>query len=279
MHNKNTINHSSDFNRRADARQRIDRGFTLVEMAIVLVIIGLVVAGVVGGSSLIDNANRHKIVEQYQRYHLATNAFILKYDYPPGDLPVARSYWPSQCLNNGVSNMCNGNGDNAIHFGWTQADGWNYPAAEAARSWQHLYLAKMVNDGSFSPTAANSNKRTKAGITAPEVDAKTDAGKKNVGFILTSHLGWGGSGRIYLTIGAETTATNAHWSATFTPHSAKLIDIKMDDGSPKTGSLQSVEGHMPGTNVHYPAGQCVVVATQTYNLANDAVRCRTIYWQ
>jgi prepilin-type N-terminal cleavage/methylation domain-containing protein len=68
-------------------------GFTLVELSIVIVIIGLIVAGVVGGQRLIKNAKVLSQVSDLKKYDVAFNAFVLQYDNVPGDLRAASSYW------------------------------------------------------------------------------------------------------------------------------------------------------------------------------------------
>ncbi len=63
------------------------RGFTLIEMSIVLVIIGLIVGGILVGQSLIDAAGMRATISQIQKYNQATNTFYGKYGYLPGDIP------------------------------------------------------------------------------------------------------------------------------------------------------------------------------------------------
>jgi prepilin-type N-terminal cleavage/methylation domain-containing protein len=70
------------------------KGFTLVELSIVLVIIGLIVGGVVGGHSLIKNARLNSVVGEVQEFQTAIRAFELQYDYLPGDWPDAQEYYP-----------------------------------------------------------------------------------------------------------------------------------------------------------------------------------------
>lgn len=69
------------------------RGFTLIELSIVLVIIGLIVAGVVTGRDLIKTAQVRKDIANFDRYAAAANTFKLKYGQLPGDLPHADQYF------------------------------------------------------------------------------------------------------------------------------------------------------------------------------------------
>lgn len=99
-------------------------GFTLVELSIVIVIIGLIVAGVVGGQTLVTQAKFRAIVNDFNKYNVAVNAFMLEYNEKPGDMANATSFWP------GLTN--NGNGNRKIVCSDTDPE-------EIALIWQHLY--------------------------------------------------------------------------------------------------------------------------------------------
>jgi prepilin-type N-terminal cleavage/methylation domain-containing protein len=74
-----------------DAQKR--RAFSLVELSIVLVILGLLVGGILSGQSLIRASELRTIVEQHQGFVSAVNAFREKYNGLPGDLPSASQIW------------------------------------------------------------------------------------------------------------------------------------------------------------------------------------------
>jgi len=61
------------------------RGFTLVELSIVLVAVGLMIGGVLIGQSLIHSAKINKIVKQLSEYDAAVSTFRTKYKSLPGD--------------------------------------------------------------------------------------------------------------------------------------------------------------------------------------------------
>src|ERR1700728_2487693 len=67
------------------------RGFTLIELSIVLVIIGLIVGGVLVGQDLIKAAEVRATVGQYEKYNAAVNTFRTKYNGIPGDIPQAQA--------------------------------------------------------------------------------------------------------------------------------------------------------------------------------------------
>jgi prepilin-type N-terminal cleavage/methylation domain-containing protein len=91
------------------------QGFTLIEMSIVLVIIALIVGGVLVGRDLIGAAQIRAQISQIEKYNQAVNAFHVKIDYLPGDLPgsVAASFgFPDAARGHpGVcANVVNGDG-------------------------------------------------------------------------------------------------------------------------------------------------------------------------
>jgi len=105
------------------------RGFTLVEIAIVLVIIGLLLGGVLQGQSLIDSARVKNIVQQATSLTAAVNAYQDKFHALPGDDVQGTTHAPGA--------TGNGNGDGQID---------EYQLAP-----QHLALSGFIT-GSFNGT-------------------------------------------------------------------------------------------------------------------------------
>ena len=62
------------------------RGFTLVELSIVLVILGLLVGGVLSGQSLIRAAELRAVSTEHSKFVTAMNSFRDKYFAAPGDM-------------------------------------------------------------------------------------------------------------------------------------------------------------------------------------------------
>jgi prepilin-type N-terminal cleavage/methylation domain-containing protein len=81
-------------------------GFTLVELAIVIVLIGLIVSAVIAGQTLVKQANLRSAITKMISYIVAANSFKLSYNYFPGDVPNADAY--------GWDVNLNGNGDGKI---------------------------------------------------------------------------------------------------------------------------------------------------------------------
>lgn len=63
----------------------MEKGFTLVELSIVLVIIGMLVGGILVGQSLIESTKMQSSIREIQQYDIAVQNFLTKYKSLPGD--------------------------------------------------------------------------------------------------------------------------------------------------------------------------------------------------
>lgn len=195
----------------------MQKAFTLVELAIVLIIIGLITGGVVGAQSLIKSARVNSIITDVTNYQQAFNAFELEYDALPGDMPDATQYWPS---------TCNGRGDGSIH--------WIYNGClENFAAFEHLSLAELIN-GTFDRTNGTGSMQTDA-IPGVSVPAKYEGG-----YSFQYWLPWSGAGDSYyravLRIGAKGNGTTYHLTEPMLhPKEVLKIDRKLDDGLSMSG--------------------------------------------
>ncbi len=116
------------------------QGFTLVEIAIVLVIIGLLLGGVLKGQEMIKSAKVKSQMQQMDGISAAFNTYLDKYGAIPGDDSAA-------IANTGVATVTNGNG------------GGTYSTPEGDRYiWEHLQAANLLAGYSAAPNGRFLNK-------------------------------------------------------------------------------------------------------------------------
>jgi prepilin-type N-terminal cleavage/methylation domain-containing protein len=213
--------------------------FSLVELSIVLVILGLLTGGILGGQSLIRAAELRSVSGDFTRYQAAIYTFRDKYFGLPGDITNATSFWQSNggtgsdaaCFNtpSTTTNTCNGNGNgNVEHYNAT------IPVGEPRRAWQHLANAGLI-EGTFN---GDGDEMTTPGRNAPRGRISNSA------FDLVYITLGGPYGEIHsaqsngnqLLFGTE---ANVARQVALKPEEAWNIDTKMDDGRPDQGALQT----------------------------------------
>jgi len=239
---------------------RTPRGFTLIELSIVLVIIGLIVGSIFVGSSLIRQAQLHSVISNISQYRVAFLAFRDKFTYWPGDLPNAQSYWPAPiCIDDPIdtSNTCNGNGNEVLDGVYSD---------ECLRSLQHLSLAKMVKE-THSGIVVSPSVPHKAGYNTVKTDLP------GTGLIIRDNQDGSpvyGRRGLYLQVASLLPTSSVYAGKALTPDEAWNIDQKLDDGKAMTGYLFSRTGNPPGST------NCLSGAE--YNLAARTVECMLNYW-
>ncbi len=126
-------------------RVSLRKGFTLIEMSIVLLIIAFIIGGIIGGQEMIKAARLQRVGKEAYEIRDAVAIFQDKYQGLPGDLANANSLWAnSGCTDTADhTNPCSGDGSGTIRFNksilaYTAANGQEIP-----RFWQHLNLAQM----------------------------------------------------------------------------------------------------------------------------------------
>lgn len=251
----------------------MQRGFSLVELSIVLVILGLLTGGILAGQSLIRAAELRSVSVEYSRYVTAVQSFRDKYFAVPGDMMNATSFWgdnnslcPDAAITNGTPGTCNGNGTGSLP--WGSANG-----GEKHRFWQHITLAGLI-EGNYPGTSTSPT--TVIGTDAPRSRLSNAGwGIGGEGNNAGTGLAWGanaGTGAVtnygnFLVFGAQITNNNP-LSPVLKPDEAWNIDTKIDDGKPGRGNVISY-----GT-----VGLCALNATNTdydaaYALNSNELAC------
>ena len=113
-------------------------GFTLIELSLVLVIIGLLVAGVLAGKELIKGAEIRKVVSEIDKINVATIAFKQKYNALPADISQAHAINFGIPLPTGATHPSVGNEDGGIN-------GAAPNNVEISFFWHHLKWAGYVS--------------------------------------------------------------------------------------------------------------------------------------
>lgn len=205
------------------------KGFTLVELSIVLIIIGLIISGVLTGKSLIYQARVRAVISDFNELDTAWNLFYIKYDGIPGDLADAHLFWPG-CNSGAANSDCSGNGD-----GWVDAAGANSPFTvnnlENVRAWQHYTLAGLIA-GEYSGVGTSSYGHTLSN-SPTAMDGR--------GIYMYSYSNQLGYDYNELVVGAIHT-DNSPYAGLFTPTQVHVIDKKLDNGVSITGSFYASTG-------------------------------------
>jgi prepilin-type N-terminal cleavage/methylation domain-containing protein len=216
-------------------------GFTLIELSIVLVIIGLIVGGILVGENLTVASQVRATVTQVERYNTAANTFRGEYGYLPGDIPdPAASSFGFQ-----ARGTCSGEGDgNGLVQPAAQCNGYvNSSAGEEVVFWVDLSTAHLI-DGGFNTakTSANVSVGSVTPSTTPNLDAFFPAAKLGRGNYFYVYPGGQGGGILnglnYYGLSALTLVGAGFYSKpALTPQEAYGIDSKIDDGLPISGRV------------------------------------------
>lgn len=179
-------------------------GFTLVEIAIVLVVIGLMMGGVLKGQSMIENAKVKALSNEFNSVQAMVYSYQDKFKVLPGDDNAAATHLTGATQATGAGT---GTIDTGTWVGAAAPDAGN----KSSLFWQHVRLAGLATGSTTSGEASNAV-GGKLGITSN-----------------TAHV---------------TTPTTASGSFTICSSAipgkiAKALDIMMDDGKPDSGTMFS----------------------------------------
>ena len=185
---------------------RRQSGFTLIEIAIVLVIIGLLLGGILKGQELINSARVKNLATDFRNVPLFIYGYQDKYRALPGDDAAVVAHLGANATP-GTAGATLGNG--AIDGAWDQATPTS--TEESFLFWQHVRLAGLAP----GPTS------TSAGDYAP-----------------TNSVG----GRIGVQSAAPFTGMNGTYficSAAIQGKYVKQLDTQLDDGDTAQGSMRA----------------------------------------
>ncbi|WP_446325553.1 type II secretion system protein [Blastomonas sp. CACIA14H2] len=266
---------------------RSQSGFSLVELSIVLVILGLLTGGILAGQSLIRAAELRAVPTEYNRWITATRTFQDKYFALPGDMTNASGFWGAFDGNDGRNAdcraeqpaiaTCNGNGDGQIEPLNNSVNTY-----ETYLFWKHLENAGLI-EGKYtgSPTnfAGNSICATTtaylAGCNMPK--SRFD----NNGAWLALYRGnligdpylFDGTYNHILMLLAGTNAPLDPNSPLMRAEELWNIDSKIDDGRPASGKVVAGRWNICSTG----AANTASGANATYALTSSNKNCMPVF--
>lgn len=207
-----------------------ESGFTLIEIAIVLIIIGLLLGGIMKGQTMVKNAKIKRYATDTQSIQGAINAYMDSYWVLPGDDSTASARFPGTV-------PANGNGDGDI-------DGLFEPATlasdETAEVFNHMRCAELVKGSCV------------AAATATIMPFNATGGSLGVAD--------GTGGTTVLGIAKKVVCMG-----TVESEYAMIYDTQHDDGVGNAGDIRGSQNTevaaTPGTAQAYGAGQSIHICT------------------
>ena len=254
-------------------------GFTLIELSMVLVIVGLLIGGVMVGKELIEISIVRSQVSQLQNYTTAMYSFKTKYNYLPGDIPSANA------VAAGLSARPDANGDGVITGSYAPgAYSCISQSGEPIAFWRDLsdsHLIKETFTGNVNTYIWGASALT--ATTKPSLNdyfPKAASGKGGYLYVWTGGPQCRGitnqfpENLSYMTISAITgvdinatalvtdgfsTLHGGPVGTTMTAATAYGIDVKIDDGLPQAGRIIALY-----LNAEAPYGTAQNGNTQTH---------------
>ena len=193
--------------------KRQQSGFTLVEIAIVLVIIGLLLGGILKGQELINSAKAKSFAQDFRNIQTALYGYQDRFKALPGDHPAADTALPAPTADLATA-ATRGNGQ--INGVWDSA----IATDESCLFWQHLrkagFYAGPTNEGAVNCATGSAY-----------VPVNADGGR--IGISST------------MQIQNPTPMTGSFNICSFgiLGKFAKQLDTQLDDGNTQTGSLRA----------------------------------------
>ncbi|MEJ2090206.1 MAG: prepilin-type N-terminal cleavage/methylation domain-containing protein [Gammaproteobacteria bacterium] len=229
-------------------------GFTLVEIAIVLVIIGLLLGGILKGQELINSARVRNLADTTSGVQAAYFGFVDRYRRVPGD-------WQQTAANAAIGGaIVSGGNDNGRLDVLAAPNEYQEPNA----LWEHLSKAGFVS-GSYTGTTAEPTTENGAGPFNPFNSAIIVARTNNYADVAAAP-----PARLHLIVGRGTPVDIA-----------RELDTKLDDSVPNTGNVRAAGVASPlGGGSGWGDGDATCVAAGppvVWNVAGDSQDCNVIY--
>jgi len=261
------------------------QGFTLIELSILMIIVGLIIAGILSGKDLITNSQIRAVILQDKQFDQAVSAFKDQYGGLPGDyLPADGTAGVNFTLNG--KSVTAGNGDSQVTDGGASTSGYAKPTGELFWFWADLLAGNYIGTqiSTTMPTLASLKSLSAAQIYNLQLFPQSKLGRNSVWVAFNV-------GAIpYYQLGAISTDANSYMvsaETALTPFEASSIDTKIDDGFGDNGVVQAMGAGAgagvaldvtPATNgTSGQSGKCLVTGTagaQVYNTVLTSPACQ-----
>ncbi|MFN7038362.1 MAG: type II secretion system protein [Alphaproteobacteria bacterium] len=236
------------------------RGFTILEISIVTIVISLIVAGISLGQSMIRNANIRSVIIGFGEISKAVSSFKLQFNALPGDMTssiYSNSNIPTYGNGNGIiestSSACN--------------------STESIIAWNHLYYTENY-PGKLSGVSPSS-------VPCALVNVNVPASRVKNGFFFLWNSA-GNSGSVFgvskgnlIHFGKLSTSDNSVNGSIISASDAQIIDAKMDDNVANTGALFGIDGN--DTTNGYCSGPWSGAGAD-YKYGATTISCRLVFW-
>lgn len=236
------------------------QGFTLLELAIVFTILGLLVGFVASAQTLVESGRISGQIKQIDELKIAMQSFRVKYGYLPGDFPHAEQFGMHPRINcpgygNGdriVQGVNNINGPCSQYNPVQQATSGN---GEALFFWQDLGDAGFISPLRNLPDNRN-DLATFATDVRHEFFPAAKIGNNNKVFVWSGgyaiYSQYNSDGKTYFAVSYMNPAGGPREPG-MTVQQAHSIDMKMDDGMPQSGMTLAIYTNGPSTGSYTPA--------------------------
>lgn len=197
-------------------------GFTLIEIAIVLVIIGLLLGGILKGQELINSARVKNLATDFRNIPMFIYGYQDKFKALPGDDSAAAAHVGTTSIT-----PASGDGNGIIGGSWFSRN----PADESVLFWQHVRLAGLAPGATTMPNPVTDDymPRNAAGGTIGIQSGTTVAASAPI-------------------VGTDGALAGAYiiCSTGILGKFVKQLDIQLDDGNTATGSMMATLTTTPG---------------------------------
>jgi prepilin-type N-terminal cleavage/methylation domain-containing protein len=221
--------------------------FSLVELSIVLVILGLLAGGVLSGQALIRAAELRSVTTDISTIQSSSYTFRDKYFHLPGDMPNATRFWGAAgtsttgndeaCYTASSTDKptCNGNGNGRIDSGHSTST-----AAERGHYWKQLANAGLIEGQYTGYHGPYASEMRKGGVNAK--GSKVSGTHWNIAYVSVGVPT--GDERFYDSVDTNMVELTLDFNVTevqrslFRPEDQWNIDTKIDDGKPGMGVIR-----------------------------------------